>query len=70
VSADPITVDELPACLAELRQRMSAVEADQRFMWNLFVLSPYGVLLSQDAPRDPRVLRRPRFPRPKARGHL
>jgi hypothetical protein len=67
MSTDPITVEELPACLVELNERMSAVEADLQFMKNLWVLSAYGVCLPRGAPRDPRVLARRR---PRQKGHL
>jgi hypothetical protein len=69
MSADPITVDELPAWFVEHEQRLSAVEAELQFLKNLWVLSSFAVRLPRTAVRDPRVIRRPRK-RPRQGGHL
>lgn len=55
--SDPLTVE----------QRLSAVESELQFLKNLWMLRAFAVALPRNAPRDPRVLPRPR---PRQQGHL
>jgi hypothetical protein len=64
---DSLTIEELPACLAEFNERLSAVESELQFMKNLWMLRAFAVPLPRHATRDPRVLPRRR---PRQKGHL
>lgn len=68
--SEPLTVEQMPDWFKEHDVRLTQVEADVAelpevkaeltFLRNLLMLRPYGVKLPRNAPRDPRVLKRPR----------
>jgi hypothetical protein len=63
--SEPLTVEQMPEWFKDHNDRLVQVEAELTFLKNLWVLAAYGVTLPRNAPRDPRVLKRPR-----QRGHL
>jgi hypothetical protein len=67
VDPDSLTLEELPAVLAEVLERMSAVESELQFLKNLRMLERFAVPLPRTATRDPRIFPRNR---PRQRGHL
>jgi hypothetical protein len=69
VSADPdsLTIEELPECLAEFHERLSAVESELQFVSNWWMVLAFAVPLPRTATRDPRILPRRR---PRQKGHL